>query len=98
MTSTFLVTEDHDLAPCLTVLFLAVKSRWIRSGDLILSCIRGEQQGCEGMLSPKAPLSQGADPPLGEEGRTHPRATALAIPGAWLGTWGHSIGNDPSVA
>ena len=50
------------------MLFLAVKSRWIRSGDLIRSYIRGEQQGGEVMLSLKAPLFQGADLLLGEDG------------------------------
>lgn len=49
------------------------------------------------MLSLKAPLSQAADPILGEEGRTHPRDTSLAIPGAWVGTRGQGIGNDPSM-
>lgn len=49
------------------------------------------------MLSQKAPLFQGADLLLGEEGRTHPRAPNLAVPGAWMGVGGRSIGNDPSV-
>lgn len=34
---------------------------------------------------------------MSKEGSTHPRAPNLVIPGAWVGVWGRSIGNDPRV-
>lgn len=81
------------------MLFLAVKARWIHCGDLIWNYIRGEQQGCQGMLSLKAPLLQGGDALLAEEGRkegrTHPRAPNLVTPGMQVGGQGHSTGNVP---
>lgn len=67
--SAFLVTQDKDYSLWLAVLFSAVKARWIHCGDLIRNYIRGEQQGCQGVLSQKAPLLQGGDALLAEEGR-----------------------------
>lgn len=46
----------------------------------------------------RALLFQGGDALLGEEeGRTHPRAPNLAVPGVQVGVWDRSTGYDPSA-